>query len=302
MKNYSVAIYGSSTRENFDKYSDKDILIVAEHYKELKSLKTEYEKQGFSVSTYTYSKLKFMSENGSLFIDHLVKESKVLIDYDQNFNLILKNHISKKPSFKEFQDNKNYFKILEFIPNSKKGFGWFCDCLYIGFRNYLILKSAERNNFNFSYLTLLEELKHENVITENEIEILRELRVVKRNYREKVNDELPSKNFVLKVVKILSRLNLIKNIKISDKTDFQDFVKISIKNTEFGHYQKMRLIEMYYYINGNENKEIERIICNPQFYASFFKKEKYIQNIIEKITSEEKTSHNTRYKQFGHLA
>jgi predicted nucleotidyltransferase len=302
MKNYSVAIYGSSTRENFDKYSDKDILIVAEHYKELKSLKTEYEKQGFSVSTYTYSKLKFMSENGSLFIDHLVKESKVLIDYDQNFNLILKNHISKKPSFKEFQDNKNYFKILEFIPNSKKGFGWFCDCLYIGFRNYLILKSAERNNFNFSYLTLLEELKYENIIAENEIEILRELRVVKRNYREKVNDELPSKTFVLKIVKILSRLDLLKSIKISDKTDFQNFVKISIKNNEFGHYQKMRLIEMYYYINGNENKEIERIICNPQFYASFFKKEKYIQNIIEKITSEEKTSHNTRYNGFGQLA
>ena len=61
MKNYSVAIYGSSTRENFDTYSDKDILIVAEYYKELENLKKEYEKQGFSVSTYTYSKLKFLT-------------------------------------------------------------------------------------------------------------------------------------------------------------------------------------------------------------------------------------------------
>lgn len=300
MKNYSVAIYGSSTRENFDKYSDKDILIVADCYKELKTLKIEYENQGFSVSTYTYSKLKFMSENGSLFIDHLVKESKTLIDFDQKFNLILENHNSKKPSAKEFQDNKNYFKILKFVPNSKKGFGWFCDCLYIGFRNYLILKSAEKGNFNFSYLTLLEELKNENLITANETEILRELRVVKRNYREKLNDELPSKGYIIKIVEILCRLDLIKNIKISTKIEFQDFVEISMKNNELGHYQKMRLIEMYYYLNGNENKEIERIICNPQFYASFFKKKKYIQNIIEKITSEKNVTQQ-RFCEIGVL-
>ncbi|MDI6050057.1 hypothetical protein QLS31_09460 [Flavobacterium sp. XS2P24] len=288
MKNYSVAIYGSSTRENFDKYSDKDILIVADYYNELKNLKTEYEKKGFSVSVYTYSKLKFMSENGSLFLDHLVKESQILIDYNQKLNLILKNHISKKPSFKDFQDNKNYFKILEFVPNSKKGFGWFCDCLYIGFRNYLILKSAEKESFNFSYLTLLEELKNDNLITDNEIEILSELRVVKRNYREKINYELPSKSYVIKVVKILYRLDLLKSIEVLEKTEFQNFVEISIKNNDLGHYQKMRLIEIYYYLNGKENKAIERIICNPQFYASFFKKKKYIQNIIEKITSEKK--------------
>lgn len=295
MKNYSIAIYGSSTRENFDQYSDKDILIVGESYKNIKTIIVEYENQGFSVSTYTYSKLNFMSLNGSLFIDHLVKESKILIDYDQKFDFILKNHISKKPSFKEFQDNKNYFKILEFLPNSKKGFGWFCDCLYIGFRNYLILLSAKKNKFNFSYITLLEELKNDNLIDENEIEILRELRVIKRNYREKVNDELPSKSYLLKVLKILKRLNLIDNTKILDKVDFQNFVEISMKNEELGHYQKMRLIEMYYYLNGKENKEIERIICNPQFYASYFKKEKYIQYIIEKITSERKKSQNSRW-------
>ena len=139
---------------------------------------------------------------------------------------------------------------------------------------------------------------NDNIIADNELEILRELRVIKRNYREKVNDELPSKSYVLKIVKILKRLDLIGNTKILEKSDFQTFVEISMKNDDLGHYQKMRLIEMYYYLNGNENKEIERIICNPQFYASFFKKEKYIQNIIEKITSERKTSHNSGYKKW----
>ena len=284
MKNYSVAIYGSSTRENFDKYSDKDILIVAETYREIKSLRLEYENQGFSASTYTYSKLQFMSENGSLFIDHLVKESQILIDLNGKFNLILKNHKSKKPDLKQFQENKKYFEILKFVPNSNKGFGWFCDCLYVGIRNYLILKSAEKGNFNFSYLTLLEEFKCDKLITKSEIKILSDLRVIKRNYREKINEELPSENYVLKIIKIVTKLKLLESIKILNKTEFQNFVEISINSEEFGHYQKLRLIEMYYYLNGKEIKEIERIICNPQFYASFFKKEKYVANIIQKIT------------------
>lgn len=298
MKNYSIAIYGSSTRENFDKYSDKDILIIAETFEDLKKYRLEYENQGFSVSTYTYSKLNFMSKNGSLFIDHLVKESKILFDSNDRLDIILKNHKSKKPDLKQFQDNKNYFKLLKFVPNFDKGFGWYCDCLYVGIRNYLILKSAENGNFNFSYLTLLEELKSEDLITENEIKILRELRVIKRNYREKINDELPSKSYILKVIKVANKLNLVKNIKIKDKIEFQNFVKLSIQNADLNHYQKLRLIEMYYYINGEENKEIEKIICNPQFYASFFKKEKYILNIIEKISKNEKR-HTTLAKTHG---
>ena len=202
MKKYSIAIYGSSTRENFDKYSDKDLLIVAENYWDLKTLRVEYEKQGFSVSTYTYSKLKFMSENGSLFIDHLVKESKILFDKQNLFVSILQNHKSKKPTKAQFTDNQKYFDLLEFVPNSSKGFGWFCDCLYVGIRNFLILKSADRGSFNFSYLTLLEETVSEKLITKNEFNVLKELRVIKRNYREKVFDELPSKDYIQKVIKI----------------------------------------------------------------------------------------------------
>lgn len=288
MKNYSTAIYGSSTRENFDKYSDKDILIVAESYNDLKALRTEYENQGFSVSTYTYSKLTFMSENGSLFIDHLVKESKIIFDYENKLNSILYNHKSKKPELKQFQESKKYFEILKFVPNSKKGFGWFCDCLYVGIRNYLILKSAEKENFNFSYLTLLDELKNEGFISGSEVKILRELRVVKRNYREKINDELPSKNFISKILKITKKLDLLRTVNISEEFEFQNFVETSLLKDEYNHYQKLRLIEMYYYSKGNENKEIERIICNPQFYASFFKKEIYVLNIIEMINKNKK--------------
>ncbi len=39
MKNYSVAIFGSSLRADFDKYSDRDLLVVADDFKTLEKLK-----------------------------------------------------------------------------------------------------------------------------------------------------------------------------------------------------------------------------------------------------------------------
>lgn len=286
MKNYSIVEYGSSTREDFDKYSDRDLLIVSENYNDLKKMRAEYEGLGFSVSAYTYSKLNYMSENGSLFIDHLIKESKTLLDVGNKFSIILNNHKTTKPNLEKFIENQKYFEFLKFIPNSNKGYGWFCDCLYVGIRNYLILRSAANNNFNFSYPALLKELKQDLLLTNHEIEILLELRVIKRNYREKINDELPSKTFIRKAIKIVQKLSLLKRTVFLSKEDFQNFVLASTKSVEYNHYQKLRLIEMYYHLNYKENIEIEKIICNPQFYASFFKKQKYILNIIEKINND----------------
>ena len=98
MKNYSVAIYGSSLRSDFDKYSDKDLLIVSSSYKRLNQLKKSYEERGFSVSTYTYSKLQFLSRKGSLFIEHLRKESSILIDDKNRLKCILESHIETVPT------------------------------------------------------------------------------------------------------------------------------------------------------------------------------------------------------------
>lgn len=71
---YSILIYGSSIRGNSDKYSDKDLLIVAEEYNVLNSLKDYYSQLGWSVSTYTYDKLNYLSINGYLFVKHLILE------------------------------------------------------------------------------------------------------------------------------------------------------------------------------------------------------------------------------------
>jgi len=158
MKKYSISIFGSSLGPNFDKYSDKDLLMVSDSYSTLAELKKKYESEGYSVSTYTYKKLKYLSEKGSLFVQHLKVESKILIDYKDLLKSILDNHKEIQPSNEQIYDSIEYFNFLRIIPDSVIGYAWFCDCFYVGIRNYLILKSASERNYNFSFLSLLNDL------------------------------------------------------------------------------------------------------------------------------------------------
>jgi Nucleotidyltransferase domain len=283
MKNYSIAIFGSSLRDDFDKYSDKDLLIVADSYKTLENLKTIYSKDNWSISYYTYSKLKYLSKHGSLFIKHLKNESEILNDSNNNLKAILDEFQPKHSYQFDIKDSKNYFNILEYLPNSELGLAWFCDCFFVGFRNYLVFKNAENEIFEFSFKKLLQILKNNNEITENDITTLKELRVVKRNYRENILDELPSKEFVLKVIKIAKKIGLLPNSNIISTIDFQEDIEHKILNKHFNSYQRLRLVEGYYCSQKRIIPELKKIVSNPQFYASKLKDDKYTMELIKKI-------------------
>lgn len=283
MKKYSVAMFGSSLREDFDKYSDRDLLIVAENYLNLKKLNDIYSKDNWSISCYTYSKLNFLSKNGSLFIKHLINESNIIMDDGNHLSEILNNYSPKKNYLNDVSASIKYFNILKLIPNTILGYSWFCDCFYVGLRNYLIFKNAQNNIFEFSFNRLLKTLVSENTITNQDLEILKELRVTKRNYREDILDELPSKEFVLKIIKIGKKLNLLDKCEIVQDFQFKENVEQIIENKNFEPYQKLRLIEGYYCSQENNVPEIKKIISNPQFYASKLKDSNYTLMLISEI-------------------
>jgi hypothetical protein len=290
MKNYSIAIFGSSLRSDFDKYSDKDLLIVADDYKTLESLKTIYSKDDWSISFYTYSKLKYLSKNGSLFIKHLQKESKIIADKNDRLEGIL-NQFNPKINYKnDIDDCVNYFDIIKTVPNTKLGYAWFCDSLYVGLRNYLVFKNAENEIFEFSFTKLLKGLKDQGKIKQSDIEILKELRVVKRNYREEVLDELPSLGFIKKVIPIAKAIGIIKTVKIIDSRTFQNIVDQDIICKKFNPYQRLRLVEGYYCSQDLNIPELKKIISNPQFYASKMKDNDFTMNLISKIKKRHTTS------------
>lgn len=291
MKNYSVAIFGSSLRADFDKYSDKDLLIVADDFETLEKLKTEYSKDNWSISYYTYSKLKYLAENGSLFIKHLQNESKIIIDVKDKLDKILNEFKPKNNYKKDIKDCENYFDIIQAIPKTDLGFAWFCDSLYVGLRNYLVFKNAENEIFEFSFIKLLNGLKEQGKINQSDIEILRELRVVKRNYREEILDELPSLAFIKKIIPIVKDLGILDSVKFVDSKKFQNIIEKSIIKRKFNPYQRLRLIEGYYCSQDLNIPELKKIISNPQFYACKMKDNDFTMKLISEI----KKRHTTTY-------
>lgn len=283
MKSYSMAIFGSSVRPNFDRYSDKDLLIVGESYSTINKLKQEYELQNYSVSIYTYKKLQFLSNNGNLFIQHLKKESKILIDDNDKLKSILINHKESIPTSKQLIESADYFSFLKIIPNSKWGYAWFCDCFYVGLRNYLILKSAVKGDYNFSFMSILDDLLQSKQINLNDFEILKQLRIMKKNYRERNNETLPSKDFIELLVATAQKLKLISSIDFISCDGFKFHIVNEVKNHHINHYIKLRLFEIHYILSGKRNLDIERYICNPQIYALKFRNTVFIHELISEM-------------------
>ncbi len=82
----SEAIFGSIVRGDNDSLSDKDILIVDDCISILSARKEVLESEGWSVASYTFKKLKALSDNGALFIQHLKQESSITHDKDNKLS------------------------------------------------------------------------------------------------------------------------------------------------------------------------------------------------------------------------
>lgn len=290
MKNYSVAIFGSSLRADFDKYSDRDLLIIANDFKTLESLKSIYSKDDWSISYYTYSKLKYLAKNGSLFIKHLQNESQIIIDKNDRLEKILNQFNPKSNYKKDIKDCENYFDIIKIVPKTTLGYAWFCDSLFVGLRNYLVFKNAENGIFEFSFIKLLNGLKEQGLINQSDINALKELRVVKRNYREEILDELPSLDFIKKIIPITKALGILKSVKFVDSMTFQSSIEKSIIKRKFNPYQRLRLVEGYYCSQELNIPELKKIISNPQFYACKMKDNDFTLNLILEIKKRHTTA------------
>lgn len=277
---YSIAKFGSQLGSNFDKYSDKDLLVVSESYDELLELSQEYSTLGWSVSCYTYDKLKYLSRKGSLFVSHLKSESVILFDPSNRLKQILTQHKHKKNYDVEFQESKDYFKIMHIIPDSLLGYAWFADCFYVGLRNYLIFANANNGIFDFSYLSLVKRLFVTSKITEEEYLILRNLRIVKFNYRNDFMDDLPGKSFVKSLINIANHLDIQLKCSFVSPNVFSSVISDLIYNKTTNGYQRLRIVEGVYCASGINSIEIKRIITNPQFYASKLLDNRIIDNLL----------------------
>ena len=282
---YSILKYGSSIRGNSDKYSDKDLLIVAEEIDVLNSLKDYYTNNGWSVSTYTYKKLNYLSTNGFLFVKHLIKEGQIINDYGNSLKSILGN-FNECLDYKMEMEKASYFlNFVSEIPDNILSYSWLLDNIYLTFRNYLIYESALNKKYNFGYIGLIFNLLSENRINQTEADKLLQLRVIKSCYRNNYNDITPSKEFARDIISIVNRIGL----KIT--TTFTP-TKLELNALNFNKidsaYKKLRLIELILKNESIQDEYLNKCISNPQMYATNKSIEKIYLKVFEKI----KTSHN----------
>lgn len=287
MKNYSIAEFGSQLNSNFDKYSDKDLLIAAENVNDLIELHKQYTALGWSVSSYSYSKLKYLSNKGSLFLSHLKLNSNIIFDFKNTFKQIIDEHLQKEDYNNELVGSINYFNVISYIPDLRLGYAWFADCFYVGLRNFLIFENANKGIFEFSYLNMIEFLLKENKINKKEYHILRELRVVKYNYRENILDELPQKSFVSSLLPIAERFNIMPKTIFVNPQYYQNYVLDMIHCQHINGYQRLRLLEGIYCSKEINIPEIKKIISNPQFYASKLSNNTFLDRLIDMLAKGE---------------
>lgn len=115
---HSIILYGSEARQESDKFSDKDILLIVDKFenrdsipKELKKLNYNFEE--YEVTIHDEVQLRKMLKKGSLFLWHIKLEGKILYDKKNFFNLKI-NQLYKFEDYKnEFLYYKGIFNDLE---------------------------------------------------------------------------------------------------------------------------------------------------------------------------------------------
>lgn len=281
---YSILKYGSSVRGDNDHYSDKDLLLVVENINDFKKIEKAFIKESWSISYYTYDKLQYLANNGFLFIKHLINEGKIEHDTNNRLQNILRSFKENKDYFYQLKKTKEFFNFVHTIPCNDISFSWLCDNIYVNFRNHLIYKSAIEGNYFFSYLDLINQLYISDLISKKDLEILIQLRVIKSCYRNNFTDIVPSHMYTRDLIGIMNKLDITININfasINNLNEIYDLNKIS------NPYKKLRLIELQFKNLNIDDKEMEKYISNPQFYAnckSIIKVTKKFAENLEKQT------------------
>lgn len=179
----SVCIFGSAARGSTDTLSDKDVLIVADDPKRRRQLEGKWAGEGWSVASYSPSRIRGMVRMGSLFIQHLKTEGIVVLDNcDWLANLL---HSSEpKPNYKsDFQSALQLLKPLERLTSGYWQNLMAADLGFVFIRNAGIYTLADRGHYEFSYERIVKELAGDIELSRLEMDLLLRLRALKVAYR-----------------------------------------------------------------------------------------------------------------------
>ncbi|MDT4968562.1 MAG: hypothetical protein QOJ64_3299 [Acidobacteriota bacterium] len=201
----AIALYGSAVRTDFDRYSDRDVLLVSDDNDALFQTKAALTEEGYSCSCYSWGKLDLLAAKKALFIQHLKQESQIVLDRDNRLLSFLAGYSPASSYSDQIQLTRSLIALTENFVDTQKGIGWALDVLAVGLRNLAILTLANEGKYIFALPGLLSELKKMGQISSEHECRLMELRRFKSHFRHKRYHLLPTREVVFGLQKIIGQ-------------------------------------------------------------------------------------------------
>ena len=188
-QNTSFALFGSAARGDCDAFSDWDLLVVSDDEATLRELRGRYDATGWSCTAYSWNRLERAADQGSLFVQHLKQESKILSDPSDRLSALLHRYSAKA----HYKDESNRAALLlgnltQHLPLCDAGPMWSLDVLSVGFRSLAVANLANNGIYEFSNHGMIAGLIRIGMISEEDGCQLAALRRFKALYRRGLID------------------------------------------------------------------------------------------------------------------
>lgn len=181
----SICIFGSIARSSSDELSDKDVLIVADEFERRDLLARVWQSKGWNVSMYSPRRILKMKEVGSLFLQHIKLEGRMVVDRNDWLQHLLDSS-KVKDSYREDAESSiklalpiERFSSSDLLSNRLL----VADISYVSIRNLGICRAADRGEFIFDYYDVVDSLRETCHLSDEETALMRSFREGKSAYR-----------------------------------------------------------------------------------------------------------------------
>ncbi|GHC88102.1 hypothetical protein GCM10007320_34960 [Pseudorhodoferax aquiterrae] len=268
----SVAIFGSTVRGDVDAFSDRDILLAGALVDN--AFEAKLSAAGYSTSCYTWQQMDGLARDGSLFLQHLKQEGRILVDREGRLESLLTGYRPLREYGHRIHENLELFEMVGGAAEFESLHGWAFDVLAVGFRNHAILSLANVGRYVFSFSALVEETAEIHRLSAHEKRLLSDLRVRKRDYR--TGCAVDSSNVQLKqTFALIERITGFRCL--SEDRSIEEFISRQIKSASVAAhwYYPLRRLEGAFramenasaWLDARDIETIESIICRPSPYC-----------------------------------
>ena len=201
----AFAIFGSAARGDSDSFSDRDLLIISENET---STKAQIQVRLCRLVLHrVLLEPAATCHQGSLFVQHLKQESKILADPSDRLAHLLDQYSPRGNYNRESNGSASLLgNLTQHMPRCREGPMWAVDILSVGFRSLAVTKLADNGIYAFSNSEIIEGLARIGILNKEDGYQLSLLRRFKSLYRQGVIDEQITWYVVFNWMKIIDRI------------------------------------------------------------------------------------------------